>query len=197
MVGSWDPLAERFATLPLLQIDGERFTVRADEQGESLRLEAVVGLGRLKLAIAAPADAEIKSLQATVAARDGSAFVAAGASPTIKLPPGDYRIAGLTVVVRAKGSGTSTRFVFTREFDAPDQFWHALTKDQELTFDPLGTLTFDAALIGAVDSRHFRIQPQLRSSEGLHIVTATTHEAVIELAVADGKRAGSATSGFA
>ncbi len=196
--GEWDPLEERFACVPLIQLWGQRFAVHADEFGRALSLEEVQGVGKVKLVVAAPLPGtRVASLQVTLGARDGSAFRAKGEQPTLELPPGDYRVVALTVDVASDAHSGSTTYVFTRARDGRDSDWHTLTREGELTFDPLGTLNFGAEVTPIGSSGNaYSVQPQLSSSEGLRIVSATTSDARIELRGARGDLLGSARSGF-
>lgn len=197
--GEWDALEERVACAPLVALEGSRWLVRTDPFGRRLALEEVKGTGTLTLAPAALAKGvEAGELTVTLAARDGSAFLARGKSPSLTLPAGDYRVAALTIALTSGGASTS--YTFTREFLGPDTNWHALAAGATLALDPLGAVKFDVEVKpnGAVaPGTALSVQPTLTTSEGLHIVTASAPEARIDVRDAGGASRATSFSGFA
>jgi len=199
--GEWDAPEGRFACAPLVQLEGARWLVRTDPFGRRLALESVEGVATFRFAPAAlPAGVKASDLSVTLAARDGSAFLARGAAPTLTLPAGDYRVASLTISLAGKDAKATTTYTFTRDVDDKDANWHAIAAGATADFDPLGTVTFSVVVNpkDAVDpGTVLSIQPRLMTSEGLRIVTATTDEAVIELSDDSSAPRARTRSGFA
>ena len=81
--GAWDDLAEQFPFTPSIQIAGRRYAVRGDRLGDQLRLEPVLGEGRVRLQPARLAQAtRIREITCLIVGDDGNWFTLAGLEPS-------------------------------------------------------------------------------------------------------------------
>ena len=103
---TWDPIAEQFPCLPVLQVAGQHFGLRGDALGGRLTLEALTAEGRVRLQPAGlPKGTTIVHLEAMLAGEDGSVYCVQGADLPVAMPAGKYAVSTVVVAVQARGPG--------------------------------------------------------------------------------------------
>ncbi len=78
--GVWDRFTEQFPLSPMLKINDQRYAVRSDAIGSRLTVEAITGVGtiKLKLGTLAPGT-HVSEIELMLVGEDGSAFTVRGA----------------------------------------------------------------------------------------------------------------------
>jgi hypothetical protein len=212
--GDFAPLRELFVVQPILALGTERFAVRSDRLGASLRLDRLEGSGTVRLALPGPNGApreDLVDLQALLVGRDGSAALARAPGNPTEVPVGEYRLGMVTVRLADPKQGQPWSYVFSSPEPGDKVRWHAVGKDAQVAIDPLGEL--ELALycrpegpVAAGDS--LTLRPDLRTVDGLYINTAYrgreapafsygSLSATVELLDARGLALTTSNSGFA
>ncbi len=177
----WDPLAEQFPFSPVLTLNDQRYSVRADALGSRLAIEPLTSAGRIQLRLAGLAkSASVVKLEVTLTGEDGSAFaVTALDTPTV-FPAGRYALGSVALSVQPADANQPTHFVFSRIVVDAGTRWHVLEKDKELILDPVGKLRFNLD----VEKKQrvckpgdtIRVQPELFTADGLLINSCSLGE---------------------
>jgi hypothetical protein len=137
--GAWDDLAEQFPLTPSIQIAGRRYAVRGDRLGNQLRLEPMLGEGRVRLQPARLArETRIREMTCLLVGEDGNGFTLAGLEPSA-VPVGRYSIGALWLTVE-DDRGRSWSYQFTRDPGGVAERGFLVEKGRELTVDPVGRL---------------------------------------------------------
>jgi hypothetical protein len=172
--GKFDPFDEQFPCQPVMTLGGKRYAARSDEAGTRLALEEITGIGKIRVALKSLPDAfDLKELELSLAARDGSVYSARGTGEPIEVPPGEYATRALSILLVNRQSGERWYFVFSR-YDSPrEQDWHDVTAQSEVVIDPVGKLDFrleGAALDQKIPAgSEFRVEPGLYTQDGMLI----------------------------
>jgi hypothetical protein len=212
--GQEDPVRETFPCLPVLELLGRRWVLRADGLGAALELQPLDAMGKVVLAprlLGQPADQKaIQALTVTLRSKDGVIAGLHEPGAETEIPAGSYRITNLVVTLADPGKGQPWTYVFSADGDDDHAAWHEVGGATPLSLDPLGAVTFAHGLAGAEAERAGRdtlwVQPKLRTGDGLLVNSCSRGEtertwggehATIELRAAAGTRLQTATSGFA
>jgi hypothetical protein len=211
--GDFAPLKELFVMQPILVLGDQRFALRSDRLGTSLRFDRLEGAGRVQLALpgkdGAPRE-DLVDLQALLVGRDGSAVLAHAPGAPTEVPVGEYRLGMLTVRLADPNDGQAWSYVFSSPGPEKPR-WIAVAKDADVSLDPLGELELelwarpDEPL---AEGDALTLRPGLTTVDGLYINTAYrgreapafsfgTLGATVELLDARGIVLTSGTSGFA
>ncbi|HZL90812.1 MAG TPA: hypothetical protein VFB96_20765 [Pirellulaceae bacterium] len=172
--GKFDPFDEQFPFQPVLSLEGQRYAMRSDEAGTRLALDEITGIGKIVVKLETlPESFELKELELSLAARDGSVYSARGSSEPIDVPPGEYATRALSLLLVHRQSEERWYFVFSR-YDSPrEQDWHAVAAAKEISIDPVGKLDFrleGAALEQKIPAgSEFRVEPGLYTQDGMLI----------------------------
>lgn len=207
--GAWDSGSEQFPYASVLTAAGGRYAVRSDEYGRRLSLDVLEGTGRVSLAFART-PGSVLDLNATLIGRDGSA-IGLGASESVTVPVGEYRLSTVTLTLADPAGGTSWSYVFSDNGRRGELVWYKVAKDTTLALDPIGRLEMTVSLGENAAPRpdaDLRVNPGLYTGDGLLIVTAyrgsptvTGSEngpgADVSLRDASGRSFGTTRSGFA
>ena len=172
--GRFDPFDEQFPFGPVLSVGGKRYAARSDEVGMRLALEEITGTGKIGVRLASLTDEyELKELELSLAARDGSVYSARGSGEPLEVPPGQYATRALELLLVNRQSGERWYFVFSRFEDPREQDWHEVTVGRDIAIDPVGKLDFrleGAALDQKIPAgAEFRIEPGLYTQDGMQI----------------------------
>ncbi len=169
--GRWDPVEHQFLFAPLLQLNGQRYVVQSDLRGEKLAFVPVDGAGTIRLAVPKLLGGDVADVTVTLLSRDGTVATLQGQGAEAVLPTGDYRVTTLLLNLKPRGDGKPWGYVISD--NSLVQFeWHTLTKNETLTLDPVGKLSFVAATGDrCVAGKMLAIQPQLRTGDNLLITT--------------------------
>jgi len=211
--GDFAPLKELFVMQPILVLGDERFALRSDRLGTSLRFDRLEGAGRVRLALPGPNGVQredLVDLQVLLVGRDGSAVLAHAPGAATEVPIGEYRLGMVTARLADPNEGQAWSYVFSSP-DPETPRWIAVAKDEDVTVDPLGALDLElwpspGAALAPGDS--LTLRPGLTTVDGLYINTAYRGReapafsfgalnATIELVDARGIVLTSGTSGFA
>ena len=210
--GEWQALGELFLCAPTLDLDGERHALRSDRLGQRLELERVDDFGRLRVALAPlPGQAArvIRSADVLLVGKDGSAIGVRTLGEPIEVPVGEYRVGMVSLSVVDPGGGADWSFVFFDSGEREGVHWYEVTKDSEVTIDPVGRLSLGSRR--SMDGRSgepgeaFTVVPRLYTEDGLVINLAARGRvgwssrstgAVVELLSPSGDLLDSAASGF-
>jgi hypothetical protein len=172
--GKFDPFDEQFPFGPVLSVGGKRYAARSDEVGMRLALEEITGTGKISVRLASLTDDyELKELELSLAARDGSVYSARGSGGPLEVPPGQYATRALELLLVNRQSGERWYFVFSRFEDPREQDWHEVAVGKDIAIDPVGKLDFrleGAALDQKIPAgTDFRIEPGLYTQDGMQI----------------------------
>jgi hypothetical protein len=171
---AWDPLAEQFPCSPVLTLNNQRCGIRADAAGARLTIEPLTAEGRIRLRLAGLAkDASVQKLDVMLTGEDGSAFAVSALDTATVVPTGRYAVGSVALSVQLASHHLPIHFVFSRVGVDAKTRWHEVTKDQDLTLDPVGKLRFaldiDKAHRVCKPGEALRVQPQLFTADGLLI----------------------------
>ncbi|HEY2252507.1 MAG TPA: hypothetical protein VGH74_15645 [Planctomycetaceae bacterium] len=172
--GVWDQFTEQFPLAPMLKIDDQRYAVRSDAIGSRLMLEAITGVGTIKLKLGTlPPGTNVSEIELMLAGEDGSAFTVRGADEGVQVPVGRYAAGSLSISMEHPGESLPWNFVFSRQ-DSPDErHWHAVAKDALVEIDPIGKLNFTFEFPNGNDNlrpgKNLSVAPRLLTHEGLLI----------------------------
>ncbi|MEM9803299.1 MAG: hypothetical protein AAGA20_23480, partial [Planctomycetota bacterium] len=213
--GAWSPMEELYVVQPILPFDGERYALRSSRLGDGLQFERIDGSALARVALPDGRGAErtdVVDARLLLVGRDGSAYLVRAPGTATEVPVGDYRTTMVTLRLADPGGHDPWSYVFSERYEATEERWRALSKDQELTLDPIGALDFDIAQIGDFDEIHTgeRLRAQLRLHTGDRLLVTTCYRgknpssfgygslrAKLKLVGANGRRLGETTSGFA
>lgn len=210
----WDPITEQFPFAPVLNLNHQRYSIRADALGSRLALEPLTSEGRIRLQLGTLAkDALLLHLDVMLTGEDGSALAMSATDTATVVPAGRYALGSVALSVQLPDAQPPIHFVFSRVGVDADTRWHELKKDQELILDPIGKLRFELALETNQRMRKpgdvIQVQPQLFTADGLLINSCSignseqaTHDGnhrhcTVELRDAQNQRLDSQSSGFA
>jgi hypothetical protein len=141
--GKFDPFNEQFPFQPVLSLEGKRYAMRSDEAGTRLALDEITGIGKIVVKLETlPESFELKELELSLAARDGSVYSARGSGEPIDVPPGEYATRALEMLLVHRESGERWYFDFARFYDPKEEHWQKVAASQELAIDPVGKLDF-------------------------------------------------------
>lgn len=134
---------EKFGFLPIMVIQGQRFSVVSDEPDCRLLLRPVSETGTLKLApkLASPL-ADIMHLRVTFSGQDGSAFTVDGLDPIV-VPTGDYEITYVAISVDDQHHAAKSFVFSSRGATSTPRAIH-VEKDGLTEIDPIGQFRFEA-----------------------------------------------------
>src|SRR5436190_4905122 len=123
--GVWDQFSEQFPLAPMLKFNDQRYAVRSDPIGSRLTLEAITGVGtiKLKLGTLAP-DTQVAEIELMLVGEDGSAFTVRGADEGVQVPVGRYAANSLSLSLARSGEPLPWNFVFSREASPAERHWH-------------------------------------------------------------------------
>jgi hypothetical protein len=158
----------------MLKFGDQRYAVRSDPIGSRLTLEAVTGIGTIRLNLGAlPPDAHVSEIELMLVGEDGSAFTVRGADEAVSVPVGRYSAGSLSLSVQGPGTTLPWNFVFSRENSPAERHWHIVKKDALVEVDPIGTLDFTFEFPNGIDNlrpgKNLSVAPRLFTHEGLLI----------------------------
>lgn len=176
--GEFAPLRELFVVQPILALDGERFALRTDRLGASLRLERLEGAGQVRLSLRdskGEPRQDIVDLAGLLVGRDGSAVLARAGAAATEVPVGEYRLGMVTLRLADAGHGQPWSYVFSTTEAGESTRWSAVADGGEIALDPLGELRFELECrpegpLAPGDS--LTLRPELFTLDGLLINTA-------------------------
>ncbi len=172
--GVWDQFTEQFPLAPMLKFGDQRYAVRSDPIGSRLTLEAITGIGTIRLKLGTlPPDAHVSEIELMLVGEDGSAFTVRGADEAVSVPVGRYAAGSLSLSVEGPGATLPWNFVFSRENSPEERHWHVVTKDTLVEVDPVGALNFTFEFPSGNDNlrpgKNLSVAPRLWTHEGLLI----------------------------
>jgi len=201
--GSWSSFRELFLFAPILRIGGERWSVRSDRLGTNLAVERIEGVGRIRLDLA---DRVASAMQVLLVSRDGGVATVRAADEPVDVPPGEYRIDMVTLVLEDPDGGQGWGFVFS----GTGERWFRVERDAEVPIDPIGEPRFHSGRNDEplVPGETFSYRPWLTTEDNLLLNVAfrggtdprrrrEVPGATIRLFAPDGELLESARSGFA
>jgi hypothetical protein len=206
--GAWDPFRERFAYREILTLGGGRYHLSSDPFGESLAIEPLLGVGKVRLLTEVGRPGSLLSrISVTLVSRDGAAVRVDGASGEVEVSVGEYRPSLLELEML--DAGPAWTYVFSDGGGRPDPRWYEVRKGETVAIDPVGDL--ELVLTVKDEKEAYRpgeevvLQPLLYTSGGLLINSCSRRvrfagvggeEATVALVPANGDPV-EARSGFA
>jgi hypothetical protein len=174
--GKLDSIGERIACDSVCRLDGKRFVLQSDMQGERLELAELAGQGSLVAELKLPSDAtQIDSIAGTLASRDGIRVAIRALNQPIECPVGDYLIETVTLEVSAgerhywfsfRSDGNATY-----DIDGSATYGIGVKAGQTVTVDLLGQLTLSSTRFIVPNGNHASLHftPRLTTSTGLYL----------------------------
>ena len=209
----WNRITEQFAFLPVLKLNGRRFAVRSDRLGERFALSEIKGIGKLRVNVASLSErAKIIAFEAMVFSEDGSAYSLKELNQPLEVPVGRYTLGSVTMTID-NGAKDAWHFVFSRSDSIPEDAWTAVEANTDVAIEAIGKTQFslgvgDTNRVRAGDN--IRINPTMHTERGLLINLSSRGRlmgsfdrerfhncCLVSIATTDGKKVGSAKSGFA
>lgn len=169
--GTWDPISEQFAYLPVLTLHDRRFAVRSDRLGRRLTLSEITGVGHLRVDMNLPKDARITDFEAMIFADDGSAYSLRRPDSPLTVPVGRYALGSVTMTIDT-GEHEPWHFVFSRSGSVGKDDWNSVAADQDVTLKAVGQTRFVLNVDGGSDVRpgdSLTVKPRLYTQDGLLI----------------------------
>ncbi len=212
--GVWDQFTEQFPLAPMLKFADQRYAVRSDAIGSRLTLEAITGVGTIKLKLSSlPPATQVAEIELMLVGEDGSAFTVRGADEGVQVPVGRYAANSLSISVQRPDEPLPWNFVFSRQDSPSEKHWHVVAEDALVEIDPIGTLNFTFEFPNGNENlrpgKNLSLAPRLFTHEGLLINSCgigrddgrsghgSGPAAEIRLLSTSGATLGSARSGFA
>lgn len=212
--GVWDEFTEQFPLTPMLKIGDQRYAARSDPIGSRLTLEAIAGIGTIKLKLdTLPPGTKVSEIEMMLIGEDGSAFTVRGADASVPVPVGRYAANSLSLSLQSPRETVPWNFVFSRPHFDKVRHWHVVAKDALVEVDPIGALDFTFEFPNGNDNlrpgKRLSVAPRLFTHEGLLINSCgigrddgrseygSGPAAEVRLLSASGTALDSARSGFA
>jgi hypothetical protein len=168
----WDAFSEQFPFRPMLVLGDERWAVRADRVGSRFGLEAVTGVGQLRMRISAlPAGAKVIDFAGMVYAEDGSAYAVNGLNEPLSVPVGRYTSQSVMVVIDA-GERQPWYFSFSRSRAPEPDDWFTVEADGTIDIEAVGALSLVAGVEAPTvvkPGSAIHLRPRMHTSHGLLI----------------------------
>ncbi len=168
--GKFNAFSERLVYSPIVNIGDDRFQLITGSLGSSFRIEPLVGLGTIAIALD-DLESKIDAYQVLLIGRDGQAIPVSADRSNDPIPVGEYRIHSLYLRFVAEGKSESWNFRFSGMYRGDEATWYEVRRDQSTLIQPLGEVKLSLLLpeIPIHLGQPITATPRLSTSTGLMI----------------------------